>query len=56
VKNEAESLVERIFKALFNILTDLPRNLSEENKTISLAYKRALKSRENRDEHMRQLP
>jgi hypothetical protein len=43
---------ESNFKALFNILTNLSRYLSEEKITMSSAYKRTLKSGEARDKHM----
>lgn len=50
--NEVDSLEVRVFKASFNVLVDLSRDLSEENKTLLSAYERTLKSGEIKDEHM----
>jgi len=52
VKKKVDSLLKRIFKESFAILTEFSRALSEANKTMSSEYKRALKSGETRDKHM----
>jgi len=52
VKNATESKGECLLKASFKISEDLIRDLLEENKTMSSAYRRILKSGETIDRQM----
>lgn len=52
VKNDEDKDEESLFKVSYTVLTDLLRDLLEENNTMSSSYKRTWKSGETKDEHI----